>query len=330
MFFGFTQCPDVCPTTLTLLAQMKKQLADLPAAQQPRVLLISVDPERDTPAVLKPYVTFFDPSFRGATGTLEGVQHAATAFGVPFQKMPLPDGGYTMDHGAGCSSLHPMAASPPTFSPPLAAEVLRRDFRKVVQLFEEAPMTVEIERSGSDELFALLQKVLPQHLLSRGMHALARSRQPVVRNAILRTVLRSYPQIDMHEALQPDPFAYESFNAFFTRELRPGARPIAGRRAHPGFTRSTARSASWANRPMRAAAAGEGHAVHLRGPDGRRAVGRALPGRQLRVPVPGALQLSPHPHAVRRRPPRDALRAGPAVLSERRDCSRRARSLRPQ
>jgi phosphatidylserine decarboxylase len=87
-------------------------------------------------------------------------------------------------------------------------------------------MTVQIERSGGDELFALLQKALPQHLLSRGMHALARSRHSAVRNAILRTVLRSYPQIDMHEALQPDPYAYESFNAFFTRELRPGARPI--------------------------------------------------------------------------------------------------------
>jgi phosphatidylserine decarboxylase len=88
-------------------------------------------------------------------------------------------------------------------------------------------MTAEVERSGSDELFALLQQVLPQHLLSRGMHALARSRRPAVRNLVLRTVLRSYPQIDMHEALQPDPYAYESFNAFFTRELRPGARPIA-------------------------------------------------------------------------------------------------------
>lgn len=88
-------------------------------------------------------------------------------------------------------------------------------------------MTGEIERSGSDKLFALLQGALPQHLLSRGMHALARSRQPAVRNLVLRTVLRSYPQIDMHEALQPDPFTYESFNAFFTRELRPGARPIA-------------------------------------------------------------------------------------------------------
>lgn len=88
-------------------------------------------------------------------------------------------------------------------------------------------MTGEIERSGSDQLFALLQGALPQHLLSRGMHALARSRRPAVRNLVLRTVLRAYPQIDLHEALQPDPFTYESFNAFFTRELRPGARPIA-------------------------------------------------------------------------------------------------------
>ena len=88
-------------------------------------------------------------------------------------------------------------------------------------------MTVEIERSGGDRLFALLQKILPQHLLSRGMYALARSRQPAVRNLVLRTVLGAYPQIDMHEALQPDPFAYDSFNAFFTRELRPGTRPVA-------------------------------------------------------------------------------------------------------
>jgi phosphatidylserine decarboxylase len=83
-----------------------------------------------------------------------------------------------------------------------------------------------VERSGGDELFAQLQRALPQHWLSRGMHALARSRRRPVRDALIRTVLRAYPQIDMHEALQPDPFAYDSFNAFFTRQLRPGARSI--------------------------------------------------------------------------------------------------------
>jgi phosphatidylserine decarboxylase len=84
------------------------------------------------------------------------------------------------------------------------------------------------EAGASDRAFALVQELLPQHLLSRGMHRLARSTQPTVRNAIIRAVLRAYPAIDLSEAEQPDPFAYPSFNAFFTRALRTGARPIAG------------------------------------------------------------------------------------------------------
>jgi phosphatidylserine decarboxylase len=82
-------------------------------------------------------------------------------------------------------------------------------------------------QSRTDELFVLLQKTLPKQWLSRGMHSLARSRQRAVRNAMIRTVLRAYPQIDMREAAQPDPYIYESFNAFFTRALRQGVRPLA-------------------------------------------------------------------------------------------------------
>jgi phosphatidylserine decarboxylase len=84
------------------------------------------------------------------------------------------------------------------------------------------------EAGASDRAFALLQDVLPQRLLSRGMHALARSTQPWLRNALVRGVLRAYPQIELGEAVQPDPYAYPSFNAFFTRALRPGVRPLAG------------------------------------------------------------------------------------------------------
>jgi protein SCO1 len=138
VFFGFAQCPDVCPTTLTTLAQMRKQLADLPAGRQPRVLLVSVDPERDTPAVLKPYVTFFDPSFQVATGTLAATTQAAAAFSVPFAKVPLPGGGYTMDHGAGLFVVSPEGALAAYSSPRLDAAVLARDYRKVVQYFEES------------------------------------------------------------------------------------------------------------------------------------------------------------------------------------------------
>jgi phosphatidylserine decarboxylase len=84
------------------------------------------------------------------------------------------------------------------------------------------------EAGASDRAFALLQDLLPQQLLSRGMHRLARSTTPALRNATIRAVLRAYPQIDLSEAVEPDPFAYPSFNAFFTRALRPGLRPLEG------------------------------------------------------------------------------------------------------
>jgi len=90
-------------------------------------------------------------------------------------------------------------------------------------------MTVPIDEAGtSDRAFALLQELLPQHLMSRGMHRLSRSTRPWLRDALLRAVLRAYPQIDLGEAANPDPHAYPSFNAFFTRALRPGVRPLEG------------------------------------------------------------------------------------------------------
>lgn len=137
VFFGFTHCPDVCPTTLTVMAQMKKQLADLPAAQQPHVMLFSVDPERDTPQRLREYVRFFDASFGAATGTAEGIRQAAAAFAVPYAKVSLPQGGYTMDHGAGVFIVGPDGAVHSYSSPPLRAESLARDFRLVAQYYEE-------------------------------------------------------------------------------------------------------------------------------------------------------------------------------------------------
>ena len=112
VFFGFTQCPDICPTTLAVLAQAGRQLADLPQAEQPRVLLVSVDPERDTPERLAAYVRFFDPAFLGVTGSLESIAAAAAAFGVPYAKVTMPEGGYTMDHGSGIFVVGPTTKMP--------------------------------------------------------------------------------------------------------------------------------------------------------------------------------------------------------------------------
>ena len=99
VFFGFTHCPDVCPTTLAEMAQVMKELgAD---ADQLQVLFVTVDPERDTPQVLKQYVPSFHPSFLGLYGDLDSTARAAKEFKVYFQKQPVKGGGYSVDHGAG-------------------------------------------------------------------------------------------------------------------------------------------------------------------------------------------------------------------------------------
>ncbi|AUL17634.1 SCO family protein [Bordetella bronchiseptica] len=99
VFFGFTQCPDVCPTSLAELSQVMKQLG--PDADRVQVLLVTVDPERDTPEILKQYVTTFDPRFLGLTGTPEQIKQAAASFKAYYAKVPTQDGAnYTMDHTA--------------------------------------------------------------------------------------------------------------------------------------------------------------------------------------------------------------------------------------
>lgn len=132
VFFGFTQCPDICPTTLATLAQASKQLADLPPEQRPRILLITVDPERDPPEHLAAYVHFFDPAFMGATGSLEATAAAAAAFGVPYAKVAMPDGGYTMDHGSGIFVVGPGGGIDAFLSAPHDAAVIARDYRRIV------------------------------------------------------------------------------------------------------------------------------------------------------------------------------------------------------
>ena len=100
IFFGYTQCPDVCPSTLAELAGVMKQLG--PDAERVQVLFVSVDPERDTQELLSHYVPAFDPRFLGLHGDAEATARTAKAFRVFYQKVPgkTPDT-YTVDHTAG-------------------------------------------------------------------------------------------------------------------------------------------------------------------------------------------------------------------------------------
>lgn len=98
VFFGFTSCPDVCPTALTEITALLEEVG--PRAAEVRPLFVSVDPERDTPEVLKAYMRAFDPGIAALTGSPEEVAAVAKSFAVAYRKVPLEGGGYTMDHSA--------------------------------------------------------------------------------------------------------------------------------------------------------------------------------------------------------------------------------------
>lgn len=97
VFFGFTHCPEVCPTTLGDIATWKEQLG--PEGEDLRVYFVTVDPERDTAEILGDYVGWV-PGVTGVTGPPEEVDKAVRAFRIYARKVPLDDGGYTMDHSA--------------------------------------------------------------------------------------------------------------------------------------------------------------------------------------------------------------------------------------
>lgn len=126
VFFGFTHCPDVCPTTLFELAQVKR------AAVVPhlRVLFVSVDPARDTPALLAQYLRAFDPRFIGLTGPLPAIERLTRLFGVAFARVELPGGDYTMDHSAALFLLDAHGRIVAIFTPPFDVKRLEADLHR--------------------------------------------------------------------------------------------------------------------------------------------------------------------------------------------------------
>ena len=98
VFFGYTHCPDVCPTTLFEISEVMRKLGK--DADRTAALFITVDPQRDTPAALKEYLSSFDPHLRGLTGDPAAVEGAIKAYRVYARKVPLEGSDYTVDHTA--------------------------------------------------------------------------------------------------------------------------------------------------------------------------------------------------------------------------------------
>lgn len=140
VFFGYTQCPDVCPTSLSMLGQVMRILEKEPGLDKmPRGLFVSVDPERDTPELLKQFVPYFYPDFSGATGSQEELMKLTRQLGILYARSDdnnSEDGNYLVDHSAAIILFNPDGKYHALFNVPHDPALIASDFLLVKNYYE--------------------------------------------------------------------------------------------------------------------------------------------------------------------------------------------------
>jgi protein SCO1 len=130
VFFGYTHCPDTCPTALNEISLALDQLGV--KRDEVEIVFITVDPERDTPAVMKAYVQSFDARIIALTGSPDAVAQAAKAYRVYYAKHPRGDGEYDMDHSAVIYVMNPEGRFTATFTPDSTADAIAQRLQKLL------------------------------------------------------------------------------------------------------------------------------------------------------------------------------------------------------
>lgn len=133
VFLGFTHCPDICPTTLAQLAQAEKLLADLPQVRRPRIVFVSADPERDTPAKTTEYARYFSPHALGATADHARLEPFVRSLHMVYARSEGADGDYSVDHTAYIAVLDPEVRHVGMIRPPLDAKNIAADLRLLTE-----------------------------------------------------------------------------------------------------------------------------------------------------------------------------------------------------
>lgn len=133
LFFGYTHCPDVCPTTLATMNEALRAIKVSAGTPNPQVVFVSVDPQRDTPAKLKRYVDYFNPTFVGATGEPAALNKLTRALGIVHAKLPGERIGenYLVDHSASILLINPQGELAALFSAPHRAKAIAGDFERL-------------------------------------------------------------------------------------------------------------------------------------------------------------------------------------------------------
>lgn len=139
-FFGYTHCPDVCPTAMSMLVQVRRKLeASISSGELPDVVFFSVDPQRDTPEQLARFVPYFHPEFRGVTGDMEQIERVTRQIGILHARAENGDENdenYLVDHSAAITLFDPAGKFHAVFGVPHDPDLIARDFLAVKQFYE--------------------------------------------------------------------------------------------------------------------------------------------------------------------------------------------------
>jgi protein SCO1/2 len=135
VFFGFTYCPDICPTTMSFLNDLMGQLEGT-EVEDTEVLMVSVDPARDTVTQLAEYMPYFNPEFTGVTGEFLDIHRFATALNTPFRKVPGQGENYLVDHSANVVLINPRGDYHGFFKTPLDMAKMKLTYRSARAMWD--------------------------------------------------------------------------------------------------------------------------------------------------------------------------------------------------
>ena len=139
LYFGYTHCPDACPTTLSALDHMMAALAKAPGALKPTVYFISVDPKRDDPALLRNYALYFNPNFVGITGSLDALRALTGPLGVDFSYVPAnQQGNYSVNHSSFVVLVDKQGKEVAVFDPPLEPTHMSADYLNILRYYGDS------------------------------------------------------------------------------------------------------------------------------------------------------------------------------------------------
>ncbi|MGV6816329.1 MAG: archaetidylserine decarboxylase [Thiotrichales bacterium] len=226
LFFGYTHCDKSCVDIAEKMAKAVERVPRQHPDKPVKALFISIDPERDTPAVLRQFMQPMPPSLQAGTPSQEMLNRLTDELGVVFNREPVTDQAspaeYAFDHSLQVFLFDPGGRLAHTFYP-------EDDLSDITGILEHKLQDLPPMSDNHNKLFGSITSsllyALPHHLISRATYRLSRVETPWIKNLLIGGYTSLFT-LNMQEALQPDPKAYASLNALFTRALKPEVRPV--------------------------------------------------------------------------------------------------------